>query len=104
MDIHLADYLISAIHYCPEEGHIEQIYVHENKDDDIGEYTSVSPQWVVKMINLGYVFSTVTESEEGHWVKGENVIVENIDGVDYIKLETRSNNSDNFDCHSLARH
>ncbi|AKJ43300.1 hypothetical protein [Pragia fontium] len=86
MNIDFTDYLISAVHYSHSGGCIERVYVHENQDGHVGDYTAVSPQWVVQMINLGYTFSTISQSEDGGWIKGRNVIVDNVDGVDCIKI------------------
>lgn len=96
MFIQLADYLISAVHYSHSESCIKQVYVHENQAGEVGECFSTSPQWVVYMIGLGYVFSTITEKDEGGWEWGDSVVVDNVLGVDCIKTVSREERRQNL--------
>jgi hypothetical protein len=92
-----ADYLISAVRYNQEHTHIIQLKAHEDQGDKVGPGKIYERQTIVNAIRGGTTFVTIYKNKEGTWSKGEDVIIINVNGVDYLKTEDNGKEEDNLE-------
>lgn len=92
-----ADYLISAVRYNSDHTHIDEVKVHEDKDDKVGEAKVYLRQTVVDAINSGTTFVTIYKGAKGKWNKGQEVFVIKVNGVSYLKTVDNGKEEDNLE-------
>lgn len=92
-----ADYLISAVNYNQEHTHIDKLRVHKDNGDSVGKGEAYARQAIVDAINDGTTFVTIYKNKEGKWNKGEDVIIINVNGIDYLKTEDNGKEEDNLE-------
>lgn len=92
-----ADYLISKVRYNDNHTHITDVYVHLDNGDTVGAGNSEKRQWVISKIDLGYTFYTIFKDDNGKWSKGQKVIKDRVNGVDYITTRPNGTSKDNLE-------
>ncbi len=91
-----ADYYISAVHYDNEHSHIETVRVHSDIGGLIGGFAVWSREAVVSNIQVGYSFITIRKGPDNTWLRGEDVRIVRINGIDYLRTDNNSTTSDNL--------
>jgi hypothetical protein len=91
-----SDYCISKVRYDEDHTHIVALMVHEDHGTTMGAASQWSRQSVVNSIKSGKTFTTIIKNSDGKWLKGAEVTVVNVDGVDYLKTEPNKSKGDNL--------
>jgi len=92
-----ADYGISAVKYNGTGTHIDQVKVHKDKGNAIGDAELWSREQVILALENSYTFITILNYEHGIWDEGQKVSIVNVDGNKYIRTDQDQNPSDNLD-------
>ncbi|MDX7730391.1 DUF3892 domain-containing protein [Aeromonas caviae] len=92
-----ADYLISEVRYNSQHTHIDQVKIHEDNGDSVGEAKVYTRQAIVDAINKGVTFFTVYKNNQGTFNKGQKVYVIKVNGVGYIKTVDNKKEADNLE-------
>lgn len=92
-----ADFLISAVRYDSLHAHIEQVEVHEDNGDSVGDGKIYNRQAIVDAINKGTTFVTIYKNNEGKYNKGQKVYVIKVNNVGYIKTVDNKKEADNLE-------
>ena len=95
----LGDYGISAVRYNGD--HIDQVRVHKNSGGKVDESEIWPRRDVIAALRMNFELITLIGNDQGQWVIGAKVIIDDIDGADYIKTVNDSTMRDNLD--SLPR-
>ena len=92
-----ADYLISKVRYNDKHTHITHVYVHVDKGDTVGGGVWETRQWVVNKIDSGYTFYTIFIGDDGKWKKGQKVVKDRVNNIDYITTRANGTSKDNLE-------
>ena len=92
-----ADYLISKVRYNDKHTHITHVYVHVDKGDTVGGGVSETRQLVVNKIDSGYTFYTIFIGDDGKWKKGQKVVKDRVNNIDYITTRANGTSKDNLE-------
>ncbi len=87
-----SEYAITAVKYDSEEKHINEVEV---RDLPTRNSSRMRREVVVSYLDIGVKFITYTY-DEGHWIRGAEVIPVPVNGVTYIKTEQNSTEKDNL--------
>ena len=90
-----AHLLISAVKYKSDHTHIIQVKQHEDSDAQVGSAQIASRQTVVSNIKAGYTYATIY-SDGGKWKFGQRVIIDPVNGIEYIKTLADRTTKDNL--------
>ncbi len=91
-----ADYLISEVRYDSEHNHIVKVKVHEDKDNSVGAASEWSRSEVIAAIKRGKKFITTTKDSKGKLLKGQEVHIIKVKGVEYLRTDQNTMASDNL--------
>jgi hypothetical protein len=92
----MSRYGIYKVHQ--EEGAIKNVMTLEKIDDWESETEKeYSKDAIIEMIKSDAVVITITKGLWDNWVEGAKVIIENIDGTEYIKTAANDIKKDNLD-------
>lgn len=92
-----ADYLISAVRYNARHTHIDQVRIHEDMGDNVGEGETYSRQAVVNALYEGTTFVTIFKNDQNSWNIGQKVQIIKVNGTDYIKTVDNGREEDNLE-------
>ena len=92
-----ADYLISAVRSNPGMQSIDSVEVHSDFGNIVCETCIMPRALVIEQIKNGRRFATVFRTPIVKWRKGQDVRVVTVGGVDYLRTDSNSVASDNFD-------
>jgi hypothetical protein len=92
-----ADYGISSVRFNAAHTHIDQVRVHPDKGDIIGEGSIERRVDVVAGIKRGTTYVTIFRDANAQWNKGQSVFIVRINGVEYIKTVDNGKAVDNLD-------
>ena len=92
-----ADYLISAVRYNAAETHINQVEVREDNGDSVGSPSSRARADVVKGLEGGYTFVTITKGSNDKWQRGAEVRIIEVNGTKYIRTDADATPEDNLE-------
>lgn len=92
-----ADYLISAVQFNPERTHINKLKIAPDDGDGVGAFLIYERQRIVSAIKSGTTFSTIYKNGNEKWIKGKDVIVVEINEVEYLKTIADDKLVDNLD-------
>jgi hypothetical protein len=92
-----ADYGISAVKYNGTGTQIDQVKVHKDKGNAIGDAELWSREQVILALENNYTFITILNYKHGIWDEGQKVSIVNVDGNKYIRTDQDQNPSDNLD-------
>ncbi|CUR52817.1 conserved protein of unknown function [Nitrosotalea devaniterrae] len=91
-----ADYLISHVRYNVNHPHIDQVWQREDINDKITNGNSALRSTVVSNIKAGLKYATITKNSNGNWDFGQYIIIDRVNGIDYIKTKADNTTSDNL--------
>jgi hypothetical protein len=91
-----ADYLISAVRYNDPKTHIVAVRCHPDNGDSVGAGTEVQRTTVVAKIDAGSTFATIRKTQEGKWIRGEDVRTVIVDHTAYIRTDANGVKADNL--------
>ncbi len=90
------DYGISAVRYNGVT-YIDQVKVHKNNRGRT-ESAEIWPRRdIIAALVMNYKLVTLIDNDRGQWVTGAKVIIDHVDGTDYIKTVKDSTTRDNLD-------
>ncbi len=95
-----ADKLICAVKKNLSNTHIDKIRYRVFLGEYIGDMeTEMTREKVISEIKSGITFCTITKSKdrEGYWNKGAIVIIDKVNGVEFIKTVADQSKVDNLD-------
>lgn len=92
-----AVYLISKVRYNDKHTHITDVMVHVDNGDTVGDGTSYKREWVIEKINGKKSFYTILKDTDNKWKKGQEVIKDRVNGVDYITTKPNGSARDNLE-------
>ncbi|WP_197337935.1 DUF3892 domain-containing protein [Ralstonia solanacearum] len=92
-----ADYLISAVQFNAQHTHINQVQVLPDLGDTVGQVSEHARETIVSAIKKGTTFVTAFQNGSGKWLKGKEVFIVPINGVEYIKTVADNKLIDNLD-------
>lgn len=90
------DYGISAVRYDGET-HIDQVRVHKNNNGKVDNSEIWPRRDIIAALRMNFELITLIDNDQGQWVKGAKVIIDDVDGTDYIKTVKDSTTRDNLD-------
>ena len=90
-----ANFLISAVKYNSDHTHIVQVKQHQDSDTQVGSAQIVPRQTVVSNIKAGLTYATIY-SNGGKWNIGQRVIIDPVNGIEYIKTLADRTTKDNL--------
>jgi len=91
-----ADYGISAV-IINSEGHVNQLKVHKDKGNVIGDGELWSREQVVSALEKNYTFITLLNYNQGVWSEGQEVGVVHVNKDKYIRTDQDQTPSDNLE-------
>lgn len=91
-----ADYLISAVRYNSSGTHIDNVKVHEDKDDSVSAGKEWTRKEVVDALSKGKTFCTIYKSKDNEWSKGEQVTTVAVTTT-FIKTKADKKDVDNLE-------
>ncbi len=91
----MPDILISAVRYNSSRTHIVQVQQHKYMIDKVGMGIIVDRLDVVANIKAGLTYATIY-SENGQWKYGNEVIIDEVNRIEYIKTEPDNTTADNL--------
>lgn len=89
------NFCISGVKYDSEETLIGIVKIHQNLDGEMSEAYYWFRDSVLNYIKAGYSIWTVYE-ENGQWQKGEQVIIDTVNGTEFIKTKQDDTPKDNL--------
>ena len=89
------DYGISAVRYDGET-HIDQVRVHKNSKGSVDNSEIWPRRDIIAALKMDYELILLIDDDHGQWVKGARVIIDSINGNDYIKTVRDSTMKDNL--------
>jgi hypothetical protein len=92
-----ADYGISAVRFNLRHTHIDQLQVTQDQGDTFGANSIESRDNVVSAIKRGVKFITIYRGENNQWNKGQPVVIDRVNGVDFLKTVPNGKPIDNLD-------
>jgi hypothetical protein len=92
-----ADYLVSAVKTNHNQTQIHSVEVHSDFGCVVCETLILLRADVIANIKKGCTYTTVFKTAIGKWRKGEDVHLVNVNGEDYLRTDTKSTASDNFE-------
>ena len=92
-----ADYGISAVRFDDERVYIDQVRVHKDKGNAMGDAEIWSREQVVSALESSYTFITILNGNQGIWDEGHEVNIVPVNGNKYIRTDKDQNPSDNLD-------
>lgn len=92
-----ADYLIAEVRYNAAGTHIDKVrgYVDDG-GDSVGASMEKTRQTVVSELKSGTTFCTIFKGDNGKWKQGAAVIIDVVDGTEYIKTKPDNTKRDNL--------
>ncbi len=90
------DYGISAVRYDGET-HIDQVRVHKNNRDKVDKSEIWPRRDVIAALRMNFEIITLIYNDQGQWVIGSKVVIDDIGGTDYIKTVKDGTTRDNLD-------
>ena len=91
-----ADYVITAVRFNMQGTHIDQVQIHEDKGDTIGDAQTYGRQAIVDAIKKNITFVTAF-IQDSKWQLGKSVYIVPINGSEYIKTVADNKLVDNLD-------
>ncbi|MGB9980595.1 DUF3892 domain-containing protein [Methanobacterium sp.] len=91
-----ADYGISAVRFNGKGTYIDQVRVHKDKGNAIGDAEIWSREQIVTALEHNYTFITILNGSQGIWSEGQKVNIVHVDGSKYIRTDEDHNPSDNL--------
>jgi len=91
-----ADHLISAVRYNPAETHIDQVEVRNDNGDSVGAASTWARTDVVKGLEGGDTFATITKGSNDKWQRGADVGIIVVNGTKYIRTDADATSEDNL--------
>jgi hypothetical protein len=92
-----ADYLIYAVKTNPNQTQIDSAEIHPDFSNPIYQTLILPRTDIITNIKKGFTYTTVYKTATGKLRKGENIHLTNINGQDYLRTDTKTAPSDNFD-------
>jgi hypothetical protein len=92
-----ADYLVSGVRSGPDQNRIDSIECHSDFGCVVCENLILSRTDLIINIKKGCTYATVFRTAIGKWRKGQEVHLINVNGEDFLRTDTNSTASDNFD-------
>ena len=92
-----ADYGISAVRFNGEGIYIDQVRVHKDKGNAMGDAEVWSREQVVSALESNYTFMTILNCNQGIWSEGQEVSIVQVNGNKYIRTDKDQTPSDNLD-------
>ncbi len=92
-----ADYGISAVRFNGKGIYIDQVRVHKDKGNAIGDAEVWSREQVVSALESNYTFITILNGNQGIWDEGQEVNIIRVNGNKYIRTDKDLTPSDNLD-------
>jgi len=90
------DYGISAVRYDGET-RIDQVRVHKNSKG-IMDNSEIWPRRdVIAALKMNFELITLIDNDQGQWVMGSKVVIDDVGGTDYIKTVKDGTTRDNLD-------
>ncbi|OEC84964.1 MULTISPECIES: DUF3892 domain-containing protein [Methanobacterium] len=90
------DYGISAVRYDGET-RIDQVRVHKN-NKGIMDNSEIWPRRdVIAALKMNFELITLIDNDQGQWVMGSKVVIDDVGGTDYIKTVKDGTTRDNLD-------
>lgn len=91
-----ADYCISAVRFNDEGNYIDQVRVHKDKGNAMGDAEIWSRDEVVSALESNYTFITILNGNQGIWDEGQKVNIVQVNGNKYLRTDEDHNPSDNL--------
>ena len=91
-----ADYAISAVRFNGKGTYIDQVRVHKDKGNAIGDAEVWSREEIVSALEHDYTFITILNGNQGIWDEGQVVNIVQVDGNKYIRTDEVNNPSDSL--------
>jgi hypothetical protein len=92
-----ADYAISSVRFNNAHTHIDQVQAAPDQGDSIGAASMYARTDVVAAIKRGVTFVTVFRGTNNNWNKGQPVVIDHVNGGEYIKTVPNGKAIDNLD-------
>jgi hypothetical protein len=92
-----ADFIITKKRMNLKKTHIDRVWVCPDLDISVGTGTDTARQDVVAGIKRGVTYVTAYKNAQGNFDKGERVILDPVNGVEYIKTLPDRTERDNLD-------
>jgi hypothetical protein len=92
-----ADFCIKAKRMNNRGTHIDCVKTLPDLGDKFGAEVEKSRAQVVQDLKIGVSYITIVKSPENKWDKGQKVIIDRVNGVDYIKTLPDKSEADNLD-------
>ena len=90
------NYGISAVKYNSKGTHIDQVQIHQNINGGVGNVEYWLRERVVSALKNNYVVITLPRNSEGGLTIGAQVIIDRINGIEYIKTVRDNTTHDNL--------
>ncbi|MGS6154473.1 DUF3892 domain-containing protein [Escherichia coli] len=90
------NYWISSIRLNPARTHIDQLKIHKNTGNTVGDAEVHSRQTIVSCIRQNLTFTTIYPAN-GKWNLGKPVYVVKVGGIDFLKTVADNKLADNLD-------
>jgi hypothetical protein len=91
-----ADYCISAVKYASTGDHIDRVRVHVDSDTGVGPGKEYTRTEVVKLLDQGKSFITITRTSDGKWSRGAAVQIFPV-LTNYLKTTADKTTKDNLE-------
>lgn len=92
-----ADFLISSVRYNEKPKNIKMVKLHEDKGDTVGGASETTRSEVIRLIKNGKTVCTIYKGDDGKWAKGEPVKIIKVNGDEFIKTVSDSEEVDNLE-------
>ena len=92
-----ADYGISAVKLNGKGNYINQVRVHKDKGNAMGDAEVWSREQIVSALENEYTFITILNGKQGIWSEGQKVNIVLVNGNKYIRTDEDQTPSDNLD-------
>lgn len=92
-----ADYGISAVKFNDGENHVDQVRVHKDKGNAMGDAEVWPRERVISALESNYTFITILNYNGGVWDEGKEVNIVQVNGNKYIRTDKDQTPSDNLD-------
>jgi hypothetical protein len=92
-----ADYLVSGVKTGPDQKYIDSVEVHSDFGCVVCENIVLSRTDLIVNMKKGCTYATVFRTAIGKWRKGQEVRLVNVGGEEFLRTDSKSAASDNFD-------
>ena len=92
-----ADFCIYAKRMNSKGTHIDSVKAFPDRGDNFGSEVVKSRANVVQDLKIGVTYMTIFKSAENKWQMGQKVVIDRVNGVDYIKTLPDKLEADNLD-------